>query len=156
MSEVNIEQAIKEAKADPAAFDFNAWNATVIKEFRENHGQVGGPMFGGHLVVILHNKGARSGIVRENPLVATRDGEGYVIIASKGGAPKHPDWYHNLVAHPDAELEVGEERFPVRARLTEGAERRRLFDKQAEQMPNFKEYEKLAPREIPVFVLKRV
>lgn len=129
-------------------------NSKVLAEFRANHGKVGG-MFEGFAMVLLHHKGAKSGAERISPLVYSKDGDRYVIIASKGGAPSHPDWYHNLVAHPDTQIEVGDETIPVRASLAQGAERQRLFDAQAAIMPNFKDYEKAAAgiREIPVFVL---
>ncbi|MBS2040622.1 nitroreductase family deazaflavin-dependent oxidoreductase [bacterium] len=129
-------------------------NSKVLAEFRANHGKVGG-MFEGFPMVLLHHKGAKSGIERISPLVYSQDGDRYVIIASKGGAPSHPDWYHNLLAHPDTQIEVGDDTIPVRAALAEGPERKRLFDAQAALMPNFKDYEKAAAgvREIPVFVL---
>jgi len=78
-----------------------------------------------------------------------------VVIASKGGEPTHPDWYHNLLAHPEATVEVGGETFPVRTEVAQGAERRRLFDQQAAQMPFFAEYERTTPRIIPVVILTR-
>jgi deazaflavin-dependent oxidoreductase (nitroreductase family) len=78
-----------------------------------------------------------------------------VVIASKGGEPSHPDWYHNLLAHPEATVEVGAENFPVRAQMAQGAERRRLFDQQAAQMPFFADYERTTHRTIPVVVLTR-
>jgi len=137
---------------DKAQFD--EMNAKVLAEFRANHGQVGG-VFAGKPVVLVHHKGAKSGTERISPLVYTKDGERFVIIASKGGAPSHPDWYHNLVAHPDIKIEIGDDTIPVRASLTSGEERQRLFDEQARLMPNFKDYEKAVAgkREIPVFVL---
>jgi deazaflavin-dependent oxidoreductase (nitroreductase family) len=87
--------------------------------------------------------------------VHTRDGDSYVIIASKGGAPKDPQWYRNLVANPDVTVEVGTEQFPARARVAEGEERARLYQAQAELMPNFAEYAAATTREIPVVVLER-
>ncbi|HEX5499129.1 MAG TPA: nitroreductase/quinone reductase family protein, partial [Thermomicrobiales bacterium] len=83
------------------------------------------------------------------------DGDRFVVIASKGGEPTNPDWYHNLLANPEATIEVGGETFPVRATIAAGAERRRLFDQQAAQMPFFADYERNTPREIPVIVLTR-
>ena len=129
-------------------------NAKVLAEFRANHGKVGG-MFAGFPMVLVHHKGAKSGIERIAPLVYTKDGERFVIIASKGGHPTNPDWYHNLVAHPDIHIEIGDETLAVRASLAQGEERQRLFDEQAKLMPNFKDYEKAAAghREIPVFLL---
>lgn len=136
--------------------DFHAFNEPVIAEFRANGGKVGGP-FEGAPMLLLHTKGARSGQPRLSPLVYLRDGEHYVIIASKAGWDTHPHWYHNLLAHPEAvEIEVGTERLRVRPRPAEGAERRRLFDSMAERMPNFREYEAKTDREIPVIVLERL
>jgi deazaflavin-dependent oxidoreductase (nitroreductase family) len=87
--------------------------------------------------------------------VYTTDGDNVVIIASKGGAPTHPDWFHNLVANPDVTVELPNETFEARARVAEGDERARLFRAQADQMPNFDEYQKSTTREIPVVVLER-
>ncbi|MBN9416927.1 MAG: nitroreductase family deazaflavin-dependent oxidoreductase [Candidatus Eremiobacteraeota bacterium] len=131
-------------------------NAKVLAEFRANHGKVGG-MFEGFPMILVHHKGAKSGTERIAPLVYTEDAGRYVIVASKGGAPSHPDWYHNLVAHPDITIEIGDDSIPVRASLAQGEERQRLFDAQAELMPNFKDYEKATAgvREIPVFLLTR-
>ena len=78
------------------------------------------------------------------------------MIASFGGGPKNPAWYHNLVAHPEATVEVGSDRFRVRATVATGDERRRLYDRQAEQLPAFAEYEKKTKRQIPVIVLTRI
>lgn len=135
--------------------DWIDFNRKVIEEFRANQGKVGGT-FENSPMLLLTSKGARSGQDRTIPLVHSRDGNRYVIIASKAGLPTNPDWYHNLVANPEATIEVGAERFSVRAHLAEGQERRRLFDQQAALMPFFKEYEQKAPREIPVFVLEPI
>ena len=105
----------------------NDFNRRVIEEFRANEGKVGG-MFQGAPVLLLTSTGARSGQARTTPVVFTRDGARYVIIASKGGAPTNPAWYHNLRANPDATIEVGTETIPVRASITEGPERDRLFE----------------------------
>lgn len=138
---------------DKAALD--AMNQHVIEEFRANGGKVGGN-FEGAPVLLLHHTGAKSGKARINPLVFSEDGDRWVIIASKAGAPSHPDWYHNLKAHPDTTIELGTETVKVHVEEVFGDERRRLFDQQAEQMPYFKEYEKKAEgREIPVLVMSR-
>ena len=113
------------------------------------------PMAGRHLMV-LTTIGARSGEPRTSPVAYTRDGDAYVIIASKGGAPTHPAWYHNLVAHPDVTVEVDGQRFEARATVVHGAERRRLYDAQAALMPGFAEYETRTERVIPVVRLERV
>ena len=135
--------------------DFLEFNKSVIEEFRSNDGVCGGP-FEGMPMILVTMTGAKSGRELVSPLVYSTDGDDYVIIASKGGAPSHPNWYHNLVANPSVTLEVGNEKFAATAVVTEGDERRRLFDAQAAQMPQFAEYEKnAAPREIPVFRLVR-
>ncbi|HVA77265.1 MAG TPA: nitroreductase family deazaflavin-dependent oxidoreductase [Candidatus Binataceae bacterium] len=133
----------------------NEFNRKVIEEFRTNGGKVGGP-FAAASMILLTTKGAKSGQTYTTPLVYTRDGERIVIIASKAGAPKHPDWYHNLIANPVITVEVGTEKFQARARVTAGAERERLYNAQAAQMPVFNEYRQKTKREIPVFVLERI
>ena len=131
--------------------DFNEFNRGVISEFRENDGVVGGPFAGAPMILVNH-RGAKSGKAYTSPLVYTRDGDNYVIIASKGGAPEDPQWFHNLVANPDITVEVGTETVPVRARVAEGDERDRLYQAQADAMPNFAEYAKATDRVIPVVV----
>jgi deazaflavin-dependent oxidoreductase (nitroreductase family) len=130
------------------------FNAGVIKEFRENKGKVGA--FGDAPVVLLHTTGAKSGKERVNPLVALLDGGRIYVVASKAGAPTHPDWYRNLVAHPDVEVELGEERFRAVATPITGPERDRLFAAQVAAQPGFAEYEqKAGNRVIPVVELRR-
>ena len=131
--------------------DFEAWNRQVIEEFRANKGKVNG----GNSLLLLTTTGAKSGKQRVNPLAYTTDGERLVIIASKGGAPSNPDWYYNVVAHPDVTVEVGAETFEARATVVEGAERDKLYAKQAATMPNFAEYQEKTTRKIPVIVLTR-
>lgn len=131
------------------------WNRKTIEEFRSNEGRVGG-RFEGHPLVLLHHKGARSGTVRINPLATQPiDESTWAIFASKGGADSNPDWYHNLVANPDAEIEFGTETIPVRARVARGEERERIWSKQKQLMPGFADYERRTQREIPVIVLER-
>lgn len=131
-------------------------NDDVIVQFREHGGEIKAGMFKGAPILLLTTTGARSGKTYTTPLVYTRDGDRYVIIASKGGAPTHPAWYHNLVANPTVTVEVGQEKFRARATTAEGQQRRRLFDAQAALMPGFREYERKTTREIPVVVLDRV
>ncbi len=133
--------------------DLSEFNRSVISEFRANDGVVGGPFAGAPMILVNH-RGARSGTVYTAPLVYTRDGDKYVVIASKGGAPEDPQWFRNLVANPDVTVEVGTETISVRARIAEGDERDRLFRAQADAMPNFDEYAKATTREIPVVVLE--
>jgi len=134
--------------------DYNAFNRQLIEEFRANGGKVGG-MFAGAPLLLLTTTGAKSGQQRVAPLAYTTDNGRLVVIASKGGAPTHPDWFHNLRANPEATVEVGTETFPVRATIPEGAERQRLFDQMAGQMPNFAEYQRNTTRKLPVVVLER-
>jgi deazaflavin-dependent oxidoreductase (nitroreductase family) len=128
------------------------FNAQIIDEFRANEGRVGG-MFAGSTLLLLHHTGAQSGTQRVTPLVYLRDGERYVIFASKAGAPTNPAWYHNLKAHPDTEVEVGTETIPVHADEATGDERERLFEGQAKISPQFGEYQRKTDRLIPVIVL---
>ncbi len=132
----------------------NDFNQQVIAEFRANEGKVGGP-FAGSPMVLLTTTGAKSGKERVSPLVYTTDGDRIIIIASKAGAPTSPDWYYNLVANPTVTVEIGAERFQARATVAEGAERDRLFNQQATQMPGFAEYQKKTTRQIPVVILER-
>lgn len=135
--------------------DAKAMNRSVIAEFRSNGGHVGG-MFAGFPLLLLTSVGARSGQPRVSPLVYTTDGNRLIVIASKGGAPSHPDWYRNLVATPAATVEVAKDTFPVRATLAEGRERDRLYAQMAADQPQFAEYQRNTDRRIPVFVLERV
>jgi len=135
--------------------DMKDFNRKVIEEFRASGGKVAG-QFAGAPMVLLTTKGAKSGKTYVNPLVYSRDGDRYVIIASYAGGPKNPSWYHNLVAHPTPTVEIGTERFQAKATFASGAERERLFSQQAAQMPVFDEYRKKTSRQIPVVVLERL
>ncbi len=132
------------------------FNGTIIAEFRANGGKVGGP-FAGSEILLLHHTGARSGAERVSPLAYLRVGESFAVFASKAGAPENPAWYHNLMAHPDASVEVGTGTVTVRARVAEPSERDVIWDRQKERAPHFAQYEvKAAPRMIPVVVLDPV
>jgi deazaflavin-dependent oxidoreductase (nitroreductase family) len=135
--------------------ELDDFNQGVIKEFRANQGKVGGQM-AGMPVLLLTMTGAKTGRTLTRPLVYTRDGDRIVIIASFAGAPHNPPWYHNLVANPVATVEVGTDKFQVRASVTSGEERQRLFDRQADQMAIFKDYQKKTKRQIPVLALTRI
>ena len=145
---------MSEDEQNEETMDYNAFNRQLIEEFRANGGKVGG-MFAGAPLLLLTTTGAKSGQQRVAPLAYTTDNGCLVVIASKGGAPTHPDWFHNLRANPEATVEVGTESYPVRATIPEGAERQRLFDQMAGQMPNFAEYQRNTTRKIPVVVLER-
>ena len=128
------------------------FNARITEEFRANHGRVGGQFEGANLL-LLHHAGAKSGTARVNPLAYLADGDRYVIFASKAGAPTNPDWYHNLMAHPQTKVEVGAATIDVTASEAVGAERDRLFDAQTAAMPQFATYAQRTERTIPVIVL---
>ena len=136
--------------------EMNDWNAKVIAEFRENDGRVGGP-FEGAPMVLVHHTGAKSGTERVTPLMCMREDDTVYVFASKAGAPDNPDWYHNLVANPDATIEIGaESHVPVRADELEGEERTRVWEAQKQAYPQFAEYEEKTDRTIPVLALRRV
>lgn len=135
--------------------DPNNFNEDIIKEFRANGGKVGG-YFANASMLLLTTTGAKSGQPRTNPLVYTTDGDRMIIMASKGGAPTNPAWYHNLVANPIVTVERGTEQFQARATVSEGSERQRLFDQMAGQMPGFAEYQTKTTRQIPVVILERL
>jgi deazaflavin-dependent oxidoreductase (nitroreductase family) len=129
-------------------------NARIVAEFRANHGKVGGP-FEGAPMVVLHTIGARTGQERVHPLMYLPDGDRYLVFASKGGADTHPAWYRNLLAHPDTEIEVGDETIAVHAQELTGAERDEKYAEQAARYPGFAEYEQMTSRVIPVIALTR-
>src|SRR6185437_1228950 len=133
----------------------NDFNQSLIEEFRANDGKVTG-VFAGRPLLLLTTTGAKSGRPRVSPLVYTTDGDRIVIIASKGGAPTNPDWYHNLVANPTVTVELPGDTFQARATVVEGEERQRLYDAQAALMPGFAEYQEKTTRQIPVVVLERI
>jgi deazaflavin-dependent oxidoreductase (nitroreductase family) len=130
------------------------FNAQTITEFRRNHGKVGG-YFEGAPLLLLHTIGARSGKPRINPMMYLQDGKRYLVFASKGGADTNPDWYYNLKAHPDVQIEVGDETIDVHAEELLGAERDSLFKRQAILYPAFAEYQRKTKRIIPVIALTK-
>lgn len=135
--------------------ELNEFNQKVITEFRANKGKVGG-RYANTPLLLLTTTGAKSGKTYTNPLAYTKDGDRLVVIASLGGAPQNPSWYHNLVAHPETTVEVGSERFQAKATVATGEERQRLYNQQAAQLPAFAEYQKKTKRQIPVIVLTRI
>jgi deazaflavin-dependent oxidoreductase (nitroreductase family) len=137
--------------------DRNDWNTKVIEEFRANGGKVG--QFGSLPILLLHHTGAKSGKAYLNPLAYLPVGSAMAVFASKGGAPGNPDWYHNLVANPDVQVEVGgKPAIKARARVAAGEERDRLYREQVKVAPVFAEYETKTQgvRTIPVIVLEPV
>jgi len=131
-----------------------SFNDGVIREFRANGGEVGGP-FAGAPLLLLTSTGAKTGVQRTTPVMYLADGSRLIVFASKGGAPTHPHWYHNLVANPAALVEVGTDRFAVTARVLSGAERDELYERQSALYPGFAEYQAKTSRSIPVIALER-
>ena len=134
--------------------DMNEINAQVIDEFHANNGVVGG-MFEGAPLILVHHTGAKSNKEYIAPLVYLADGDNYVIFASKGGAPSHPAWYHNLLAHPEVTIEVGSDSMKATATEVTGDERDRLYAAQVALQPQFAEYAQKTDgiRAIPVIRL---
>ncbi len=128
-------------------------NTHIIEEFRSSGGKV---QFSGANILLLHTLGAKSHQPRVNPVGYMRDGDAFIIIASKGGALTNPDWYYNILAHPDVWLEVGTERFQAHATIPEREERDRLFANFEKEQPGIAERIKNTPRILPVIVLKRI
>ena len=135
--------------------DVNNWNKKVIEEFRANKGRVGGN-FEGKTLLLLHTTGAKSREERINPVACIKDGERWAVIASKAGAPTHPDWYYNVVANPLVTVEVGTEKFQTHASVAEEPERTRLYNQMVEVMPGFDDYRRKTTRVIPVIILTLV
>jgi len=134
--------------------DHLAFNRSVIEEFRANNGKTSGP-FAEAPLLLLTTTGVKSGESRTSPLVHTIDGDDVVIIASKAGAPSHPDWYRNIVANPEVTVELPGDTFKAVATVVSEPRRTELYDAQAAVMPNFAEYAKATARTIPVVVLSR-
>ncbi len=128
----------------------NNWNSQIIEEFRANGG-----MFANANMLLLTTTGAKSGQRRTNPLGYLADGDRLFVFATKRGAPTNPDWYHNLLAHPDVTVEVGTETFAATATVLQGEERDRIYARQAALVPMFADYQTRTDRIIPVVALTR-
>jgi deazaflavin-dependent oxidoreductase (nitroreductase family) len=136
--------------------DVNDMNRGVIAQMRANAGKVLEGRFAGSDLLLLTTKGAKSGRLHTNPLMYLRDGDRYVIFASRNGGPKHPDWYFNLVAHPDVQLEVNGEPFNATATVPTGDEAERLWTQCIHQRPFLADMrQKALPRKLPLVVLAR-
>ncbi len=132
----------------------NEWNQTIIEEFRSNQGVLGGN-FAGAPVLLLHTTGAKSGVERVNPMMYLNENGRIYVFASKAGADTHPDWYHNLRAHPQVSVEVGTERYDATAHDIDGDERARIYAEQASRFSGFADYQAKTSRVIPVVELVR-
>ena len=133
----------------------HCYSNSIIEEFRANDGKVGGH-FANNTLLLLHTTGAKSGKERVNPLVTFEDGDKLVVVASKGGAPSHPDWYYNIVANPMVNVEYGTEKFQAQATVTSEPDRTRLYEQMESTFATFSEYKKKAGRVIPVVTLTRL
>jgi deazaflavin-dependent oxidoreductase (nitroreductase family) len=122
--------------------------------YRATGGLIGHRFPGAPPMLLLDHVGARSGAKRTNPLVYVRDGDDFVLVASKGGHPRNPSWYHNLRAHPDTTIQVGAQRRPVRARVARPEERPRLWPMAVETYGGYAGYQERTEREIPLVVLE--
>jgi len=134
--------------------DQKEYNRKLIEDFRANRGASDGP-FAGRPLLLLTTIGAKTGQRRTTPMMYVPDGERLLVIASNAGAPAHPDWYRNLLAHPEVTVEVGAETFDARAKVLEGAERQRLWDSIVASYPFFTEHQAKISREIPLVALER-
>jgi deazaflavin-dependent oxidoreductase (nitroreductase family) len=134
--------------------DDDLFGGEHVRVYRETRGQRG-YHWRGTTILLLTTKGRRSGESRTTPLIHRTDGDRWVIVASKGGAPAHPSWYENLLADPDATIEVLDETVPVRASTAHGEERVRLWALMAEVWPAYDDYQAKTDREIPVVLLSR-
>lgn len=131
------------------------WVADHIKEYVETGGERGHE-WQGVPTLLLSVKGRKSGLWRRTALIYGRDGANYIVVASKGGSPTHPIWYLNLLANPDAEIQVGAQTFRVRAHVAEGEERAKLWQTMSAIWPDYNNYQKKTDRQIPVIVLEPV
>jgi deazaflavin-dependent oxidoreductase (nitroreductase family) len=134
--------------------DLSLFGDEHVRRYRETGGEVG-HIWNGVPTLLLTTTGRRSGNPTTTPLIYGRDGENYVVVASKGGAPEHPGWYRNLAKTPEVELQVGPDVFAARARTAEPEERERLWRTMAAIWPAYDDYAQKTDREIPVVVLER-
>jgi deazaflavin-dependent oxidoreductase (nitroreductase family) len=129
------------------------WNDRIVAEFRENEGRVGGPFEGSNLL-LLATTGAKTGATRVSPMMYFAEPEGFFVVASKGGAPEHPGWFHNLLANPDVHVEratgTGIEKFNATAVPVTGEQRDALFARFVKQAPGFGSYQSRTDRVIPI------
>ena len=141
--------------ANSAPGGANDYNTKLIEEFRANEGRVGGE-WAGTALILVHHVGAKSGIERVTPLGCFVQGDGrFAIVASNGGSPTHPDWYHNLKANPRVKVEVGGQTFTVLAQELDDTARAQLWPKLVAEAPQLGESQTRVTRQIPVFMLTR-
>jgi deazaflavin-dependent oxidoreductase (nitroreductase family) len=131
-----------------------AYNRQFIEEFRANKGKIGGP-FVARASLLLTTIGAKSGQARTSPLGYILDGDQLLVLASNYGAPKHPDWYHNLLVHPNVTVEMGSETYHATATTLTGVEREQTWARMVERYPSVAELQTKTSRQIPIVALKR-
>jgi deazaflavin-dependent oxidoreductase (nitroreductase family) len=137
-----------------AGSDDDLFGSEHVRVYRETGGERG-YHWRGTTILLLTTRGRSSGEPRTTPLIHRTDGERWIVVASKGGAPQHPAWFQNLKADPDATIEVGAQKIPVRASVAEGEERARLWSLMSEVWPAYDDYQAKTSRQIPVVVLSR-
>ena len=125
-----------------------------VAVYRASHGLIGHRFPGAPPMLLLDHVGAKSGAKRTSPLVYMRDGENVVLVASKGGYPRNPAWFHNLMANPDTTVQIGSARRAVHARVAEPAERKRLWPKVVKIYSGYRDYQRRTEREIPLVILE--
>jgi deazaflavin-dependent oxidoreductase (nitroreductase family) len=134
--------------------DFRLFGDEHVRQYEATGGKVGHD-WNGTAVLILHTIGRKSGQTRKHPLIYGRAGDDYVIVASKGGAPDHPGWYKNLVAHPDVTIQVWDQLVPVTARTASPEEKRQLWPTMTKEWPAYDSYQEKTERDIPLVILRR-
>ena len=132
--------------------DRNDWNRQTVEEFRANKGQVGA-IWEGRPLLLLTTTGAKSGQRRTTPMMYLREGDRLFVFASRGGGPTNPDWYYNLVAHPEVTVEIGDQTYPAIAKPVTGEEHDSIYARWAQRYPQFREYQESTTRSIPVIEL---
>jgi deazaflavin-dependent oxidoreductase (nitroreductase family) len=133
--------------------DFSLFGDEHVRQYEATGGKIGHD-WNGTSCLVLHTIGRKSGETRKFPLIYARDGVDYVIVASKGGAPEHPGWYLNLLAHPDVAIQVRDEIIPVTARTGTTADKARVWPTMTAQWPDYDAYQAKSSREIPVVLLR--
>ncbi|MVU82723.1 nitroreductase family deazaflavin-dependent oxidoreductase [Nocardia sp. ET3-3] len=154
LSQTQIEQFSSAAGVALSRAEWEALNQEQIRLFRANGGMIAEGQFQGTPTLLLTTIGARSGTTYVSPLGYTRDGNRYVVAASKLGAPKHPGWFHNVLANPHVSVEAGSERFEAEAAVAQGPERDRLWESHTAFWPNIAEYQRHTTRVIPIVLLE--
>ena len=132
--------------------DFSLFGDEHVQKYEATGGKVGHD-WNDTQVLILHTTGRKSGVTRKLPLIYGRSGDDYLIVASKGGAPTHPAWYLNLVANPEATIQVWAELFPVTARTATAEEKARLWPTMTAEWPDYDKYQRNTERDIPIVIL---